>query len=308
MGQNTTLAIVTLAGTPAPPQTSTCANPHRMETPVTRDKAAPPGIDPNIPSVARVYDFFLGGKDNFEVDRKVAEHALRITPDGPAAGQANRAFLRRVIRFLVSEAGIDQFLDIGSGLPTQGNVHEVATEQNPKAQVVYVDNDPIVLTHGRALLAAEGTATVIQADIREPQVILNHPDVRRFLDFDRPIGLLLFAILHHLGDDEDPKAVAAALIDALPSGSYVAISHFRDPGERDPEGSRKAREVERIFNESLGTGRWRTDDEILSFADGLTVLEPGLVPLAEWRPEPDAPAAVQTDTYHTFVGLLARKP
>ncbi|MGC4794036.1 SAM-dependent methyltransferase [Micromonospora saelicesensis] len=275
---------------------------------MTRDKAAPPGIDPNIPSVARVYDFFLGGKDNFEVDRKVAEHALRITPDGPAAGQANRAFLRRVIRFLVSEAGIDQFLDIGSGLPTQGNVHEVATEQNPKAQVVYVDNDPIVLTHGRALLAAEGTATVIQADIREPQVILNHPDVRRFLDFDRPIGLLLFAILHHLGDDEDPKAVAAALIDALPSGSYVAISHFRDPGERDPEGSRKAREVERIFNESLGTGRWRTDDEILSFADGLTVLEPGLVPLAEWRPEPDAPAAVQTDTYHTFVGLLARKP
>ncbi|KAB1923896.1 SAM-dependent methyltransferase [Micromonospora noduli] len=275
---------------------------------MTRDKAAPPGIDPNIPSVARVYDFFLGGKDNFEADRKVAEHALRITPDGPAAGQANRAFLRRVIRFLVSEAGIDQFLDIGSGLPTQGNVHEVATEQNPKAQVVYVDNDPIVLSHGRALLAAEGTATVIQADIREPQEILNHPDVRRFLDFDRPIGLLLFAILHHLGDDEDPKAVAAALIDALPSGSYVAISHFRDPGERDPEGSRKAREVERIFNESLGTGRWRTDEEILSFADGLTVLEPGLVPLAEWRPEPDAPAGVQTDTYHTFVGLLARKP
>ncbi|WP_330440625.1 SAM-dependent methyltransferase [Micromonospora sp. NBC_00821] len=275
---------------------------------MTRDKAAPPGIDPNIPSVARVYDFFLGGKDNFEADRKVAEHALRITPDGPAAGQANRAFLRRVIRFLVGEAGIDQFLDIGSGLPTQGNVHEVATEQNPKAQVVYVDNDPIVLSHGRALLAAEGTATVIQADIREPEAILNHPDVRRFLDFDRPIGLLLFAILHHLGDDEDPKAVAAALIDALPSGSYVAISHFRDPGERDPEGSRKAREVERVFNESLGTGRWRTDEEILSFADGLTVLEPGLVPLAEWRPEPDAPATVQTDTYHTFVGLLARKP
>ncbi|MET8360977.1 SAM-dependent methyltransferase [Micromonospora sp. NPDC005171] len=275
---------------------------------MTRDKAAPAGIDPTIPSVARVYDFFLGGKDNFEADRKVAEHALRITPDGPAAGQANRAFLRRVIRFLVSEAGIDQFLDIGSGLPTQGNVHEVATEQNSKAQVVYVDNDPIVLTHGRALLAAEGTATVIQADIREPEAILNHPDVRRFLDFDRPVGLLLFAILHHLGDDEDPKAVAAALIDALPSGSYVAISHFRDPGERDPEGSRKAREVERIFNESLGTGRWRTDEEILSFAEGLTVLEPGLVPLAEWRPESDAPAATQTDTYHTFVGLLARKP
>ncbi|MET8122609.1 SAM-dependent methyltransferase [Micromonospora sp. NPDC005189] len=275
---------------------------------MTRDKAAPHGIDPRIPSVARVYDFFLGGKDNFEVDRKVAEQALRITPDGPEAGQANRAFLRRVIRFLVTEAGIDQFLDIGSGLPTQGNVHEVATEQNPKAQVVYVDNDPIVLAHGRALLAAEGTATVIQADVRAPQEILNHPEVRRFLDSGRPIGLLLFAILHHLGDDDDPRAVAAALIDALPSGSYVAISHFRDPAERDPEGSRKAREVERVFNESLGTGRWRTDEEILSFADGLTLLEPGLVPLAEWRPEPGTPAAKQTDTYHTFVGLLARKP
>ncbi|WP_435586747.1 SAM-dependent methyltransferase [Micromonospora aurantiaca (nom. illeg.)] len=257
---------------------------------MTRDKAAPPGIDVTVPSVARVYDYFLGGKDNFEVDRKVAEHALRITPDGPAAGQANRAFLRRVIRYLVTEAGIDQFLDIGSGLPTQGNVHEVAIEHNPAARVVYVDNDPIVLAHGRALLAAEGTATVIQADIREPEEILNDPDVRRFLDFDRPIGLLLFAILHHIGDDEDPRSVAAALIDALPSGSYVAISHFRDPGERDPEGSRKAREVERVFNESLGTGRWRTDEEILAFADGLTPLEPGLVPLAEWRPDPDAPA------------------
>lgn len=282
--------------------------PRSLEKPVTRDKAAPPGIDVTVPSVARVYDYFLGGKDNFEVDRKVAEHALRITPDGPAAGQANRAFLRRVIRFLVTEAGIDQFLDIGSGLPTQGNVHEVAVEHNPAARVVYVDNDPIVLAHGRALLAAEGTATVIQADIREPEEILNDPDVRRFLDFDRPIGLLLFAILHHIGDDEDPRSVAAALIDALPSGSYVAISHFRDPGERDPEGSRKAREVERVFNESLGTGRWRTDEEILSFADGLTVLDPGLVPLAEWRPDPDAPAPQQTDTYHTFVGLLARKP
>ncbi|PZF95133.1 SAM-dependent methyltransferase [Micromonospora endophytica] len=274
---------------------------------MTRDEAAPPGIDTSIPSVARVYDFFLGGKDNFEVDRQVAAHALRITPDGPAAGQANRAFLRRVVRYLVAEVGLDQFLDIGSGLPTQGNVHEVAIEHNPKARVVYVDNDPIVLTHGRALLAEEGTATVIQADIRSPQEILHHPDVRRFLDFDRPVGLLLFAILHHLGDDENPKAVAAELIDALPSGSYVAISHFRDPGEQAPEASRKAREVERIFNESLGTGRWRRDEEILDFADGLTVLEPGLVPLAEWRPEPGTPAVEQTDTYHTFVGMLARK-
>ncbi|MDG4793599.1 SAM-dependent methyltransferase [Micromonospora sp. WMMD1082] len=272
------------------------------------NEAAPSGVDVSVPSIARVYDFMLGGKDNFAVDRTVAEHALKITPDGPQAAQANRAFLRRVVRFLAAEQKIGQFLDLGSGLPTQGNVHQVATRHDPQARVVYVDNDPIVLAHGRALLAHEGAATVIQADVRSPEVILEGAEVRQFLDFSRPIGLLLFGILHHIGDDEDPKAVAAKLIEALPSGSYVAISHFRDPGERQPDASRKAREVERIFNESLGTGRWRTDEEILSFVEGLEVLEPGLVPLAEWRPEPGETAPSQSDTYHTFVGLVARKP
>ncbi|TDB74754.1 SAM-dependent methyltransferase [Micromonospora sp. KC723] len=275
---------------------------------MTGQKAAPPGIDMNVPSVARVYDFMLGGKDNFAVDRMVAEHALKITPDGPQAAQANRAFLRRVVRFLVAEQGIDQFLDLGSGLPTRGNVHEVATRHDPRARVVYVDNDPIVLAHGRALLAHDGTATVIQADARSPEAILEHPELRRFLDFDRPVGLLLFGILHHIRDDEDPKAIATTLCAALPPGSYAAISHFRDPGARYPAASDKAREVERIFNQSLGTGRWRTDEEILSFVEGLEVVEPGLVPLAEWRPEPGEGSPKQTDTYQTFVGLVARKP
>ncbi|GAB3838085.1 SAM-dependent methyltransferase [Micromonospora andamanensis] len=274
---------------------------------MANEEVAPAGVDMTVPSIARVYDFMLGGKDNFAVDRAVAEHALKITPDGPQAGQANRAFLRRAVRFL-TEQGINQFLDLGSGLPTQGNVHQVALRHDPQARVVYVDNDPIVLAHGRALLADAGTATVVQADIRSPEAVLDHPETRRFLDFDRPVGLLLFAILHHLRDDEDPKAVAARLIDALPSGSYVAISHFRDPGDRHPDASRKAREVERIFNESLGTGRWRTDEEILSFVEGLEVLEPGLVPVAAWRPDPDEAAPEQSDTYHTFVGLVARKP
>ncbi|MFI7549288.1 SAM-dependent methyltransferase [Micromonospora sediminimaris] len=274
---------------------------------MANEEVAPSGVDMSVPSIARVYDFMLGGKDNFAVDRAVAEHALRITPDGPQAGQANRAFLRRAVRFL-TEQGIGQFLDLGSGLPTQGNVHQVALRHDPQARVVYVDNDPIVLAHGRALLADAGTATVVQADIRSPEAILEHPEVRRFLDFERPVGLLLFAILHHLTDDENPKAVAARLIDALPSGSYVAISHFRDPGDRHPDASRKAREVERIFNESLGTGRWRTDEEILSFVEGLEVAEPGLVPVAAWRPDPDETAPEQSDTYHTFVGVVARKP
>nr|MDT0661187.1 SAM-dependent methyltransferase [Micromonospora sp. DSM 115978] len=268
---------------------------------------APSGVDTSVPSVARVYDWMLGGKDNFAVDRMVAQKALEITPDGPEAGRANRDFLRRVVRHLVADQGITQFIDIGSGLPTQGNVHEIAREANPQARVVYVDNDPIVLAHGRALLADAGRATVIQADLRRPAEILGHPEVREFIDFERPVGLLLFAILHHLTDDEDPGAVARTMIDALPSGSWVAVSHFRDPGDAHPEASRKAREVEKLFNQTLGTGRWRSDEEILAYLDGLEVVEPGLVPVADWRPEPGAPPSAQTDTYHTFVGALARK-
>jgi hypothetical protein len=257
-----------------------------------------------------VYDFMLGGKDNFAIDRQVAAMALQITPDGPAAGRAGRRFLGRVVRYLAGEAGITQFLDLGSGLPTQGNVHEIAASVNPDARVVYVDNDPMVLAHGRALLTTAPTAEVINADIREPDKILEHPDVRRLIDFDKPVGLLLLAILHHLNDDEDPAGIAARLIAALPSGSYVAISHFHDPGETHPDASRKALTVEKIFNERLGTGRWRSAAEILSYLPGLEVLEPGLVPMEEWRPDPDddAEPVDQSDTYYTFVGVVARKP
>jgi hypothetical protein len=276
----------------------------------TEDIAPPPGVDPTKPSIARVYDFMLGGKDNFAIDRHVGAMELQITPDGPAAGRANRRFLGRIVRFLTGEAGITQFLDLGSGLPTLGNVHEIATSVNPEARVVYVDNDPMVLAHGRALLATAPTATVIQADIREPDKILEHPDVLRLLDFEQPVGLLLLAILHHINDDEDPAGIAARLIDALPSGSYVAISHFHDPAEKHPEASRKALAVEKIFNEKLGTGRWRSEAEILSYLPGLEVLEPGLVPVADWRAEPGEQLnpEEQSDTYYTFVGALARKP
>ena len=275
---------------------------------MTTEEWAPPGVDTNVPSVARVYDFLLGGKDNFAIDRMVAHKALEITPDGPAAGAANRQFLRQAIRYLVVEQGIHQFLDIGSGLPTQGNVHEIAKEFNPSSKVVYVDNDPMVLAHGRALLADAESTTVIQADVREPDAILNNPEARRFIDFDQPVGLLLFAILHHLGDDEDPAAVSAALRAPLVSGSHIAISHFRDPGDKHPDASRKALEVEKIFNQAFGTGRWRTDEEILAYFGDFEIVEPGLVPVVEWRPDPGTPAPEQTDTYHTFVGAVGRKP
>ncbi|MEV4378029.1 SAM-dependent methyltransferase [Streptosporangium sp. NPDC049644] len=266
----------------------------------------PPEIDTSKPSVARVYDYFLGGKDNFAVDRQVAEMVLKTAPDASDAGRANRAFLQRAVRFMAAEAGIRQFIDIGSGLPTQGNVHEVAQAVDSEARIVYVDNDPIVLAHGQALLATNGSTTVIQADLRDPEAILGHPDLRRFIDFDQPVGLLLLAILHHIRDDEDPAGLAARLLAPLPSGSYLVISHFHNPGEEHPDASAQALDAERIFNESLGCGRWRTREEILGYFSGTEILEPGLVPLAEWRAQPDD-FTYSGITYHTFVGAVGRK-
>jgi hypothetical protein len=268
---------------------------------------APPGVDTTRPSVARVYDFMLGGKDNFAIDRHVAEISLKITPDGPEAAIANRQFLRRVVRFLTAEVGITQFLDIGSGLPTQGNVHEIARAIDPSVRVVYVDNDPMVLAHGRALLADEHHVQVIRADANDPAAILADPVVQELIDFTRPVCLLLMGILHHIPDDDDPKGLAEQFYAVLPAGSYVVLSHFRDPGDEHPEASRKALEVEKIFNATLGTGRWRKQHEILELLGDLEVLDPGLVPLAEWRPDPGDHKPEQTDTYYTFVGVLARK-
>ncbi|MEO3870806.1 SAM-dependent methyltransferase [Nonomuraea sp. B12E4] len=270
-------------------------------------ESTPHGIDTTKPSVSRVYDYMLGGKDNYEADRQVAAMALRIAPDAPEAARANREFLGRTVRHLAAEVGIRQFLDVGSGLPTQGNVHEIAQSVAPGAKVVYVDHDPVVLVHGRDLLAADQTTTIVEADVREPGKILDDPKTRGLIDFDRPVGLLLFAILHHLADAENPAGVVADLLRPLAPGSHVVISHFHNPGEAHPEVSEQAYAAENIFNDHLGTGRWRTREEILAFFDGLELLEPGLVPLPEWRPGAGDHAAPGI-TYHTFVGGVARKP
>ncbi|RVX42162.1 S-adenosyl methyltransferase [Nonomuraea polychroma] len=275
--------------------------------PESEQETAPPGIDTTKPSVSRVYDYMLGGKDNYAVDRHVAEMALKIAPDAPEAAKANREFLRRTVRYLVGEAGIRQFLDIGSGLPTQGNVHEIAQSVAPGTRVVYVDHDPIVLVHGQALLAADATTTVIEADAREPEKILGDPQTRALIDFSRPVGLLLFGLLHHLSDEEDPGGVLSRFVAPLVPGSHVVISHFHNPGEAHPEVSKQAYGAEKVFNEHLGTGRWRTRDELLAYFDGLELVEPGLVPLPEWRPE-EGDAATPGITYHTFLGAVARKP
>ena len=274
---------------------------------MVENEAPPPGIDITKPNIARVYDFMVGGKDHFAIDRMAAGRAMEIMPDAQEAGHACRAFLRRAVRYLAAEAGIRQFLDIGSGLPTATNVHQVAHEVDPSARVVYVDNDPMVLAHGRALLADERTTTVIQSDVRSPGEILGHPVVRDYLDFSKPVGLLLLSILHHLHDGEDPGGIAATLRDALPSGSHLAIIHFWDPADEHPETSLKVKDAERVFNETLGTGRWRRRADVQTYFGDFAMVEPGLVPLAEWRPDAEA-AAEQKDSYYTMIGGVAAKP
>ncbi len=272
------------------------------------EHGVPAGIDVSKPNVARVYDALLGGKDNFAADREFIAMAMaQTTPDAPLAARANRAFLRRVVRFLVSEAGIGQLLDIGSGLPTQGNVSEVAQEVNPLARVAYVDNDPIVCLHSKALLVDTTTTDIITGDIRRPEEILRDPTVRRLIDFGRPVGLLLLAILHHIKDEEDPAGIAAVLRDAMPSGSYLAISSFRMPGPEFPEIREATARIEKLLTENLGTGRWREDEEILRWFGDWELLEPGFVPLAEWRPVVQG-GMRKDETYYTFSGGVARKP
>jgi hypothetical protein len=266
----------------------------------------PVGVDARTPNIARVYNAFLGGKDNFAADRRVLEVALQVTPDAPNLARANRAFLRRVVRYLVGEAGMGQILDVGSGLPTLGNVHEVAHELDPAARIVYVDNDPVVYTHGQALLADARTTEVVTADLRSPGAILADPVVRKFIDFDQPVGLLLLATLHHITDEEDPAGIMTRLRDAMPAGSYLAISSFCMPGPEHPEHRAKTAEIARVFKEKLGSGNWRRDEEILAWFGDWELVEPGLVPLAEWRP--DVRGRIRRDaTYYGFVGGVARK-
>ncbi|WP_300612425.1 SAM-dependent methyltransferase [Trebonia sp.] len=263
-------------------------------------------IDITRPNVARVYDYFVGGKDNFAADREFANKAMDIAPKAPLAAQANRMFLRRVVSYLAGEAGITQFLDIGSGLPTAGNTSEVAHEINPNAHVVYVDNDPVVYTHSKALLADSVTVDIINADIRDPATILTDPAVLRLLDFDRPIGLLLLAVLHHIEDHEDPAWIVARLRDAMPSGSYLAISSFRMPGPELPELRAKTIEGEKLLAQGLGSGRWREEEELRTWFGDWELLPPGFVSLLEWRPP--TPEHIERDeVYHSFFGGLARK-
>ena len=263
--------------------------------------AVPTGIDTKVPSTARMYDFWLGGKDHFAVDRVAALKVSEAVPEVKMMATENRKFLRRAVRYLAAEAGITQFLDIGTGLPTQGNVHQVAQEVNPDSRVVYVDNDPMVLTHSRALKTGGNTA-VIEADLRDPAAILNHPRTVELIDFRQPLAVLLVAVLHFIGEDDDPYAIVGSIYEVLPPGSYLVISHATD-GILSGDSAGKVAED---YRKNVAQGSTlRNRDEILRFFTEFELVEPGLVQVPCWRSDdPQSP-----DTGNVWVlGAIGHKP
>ncbi|PSK91377.1 S-adenosyl methyltransferase [Murinocardiopsis flavida] len=245
-------------------------------------------IDLTKPSIARVYSYFLGGKDYFEVDKRMSEYARSVVPEILKLAIANRSFVQRAVRFM-AEQGVDQFLDIGSGLPSDGNIHEIAQEVIPAARVVYVDKDLTVLSHAQALLVGVETCAILTRDLLEPEKILTDDDTRRLLDFSRPVGLILGGILHHLSHHRESLRVSAVLRDALPVGSYIAVSHFKLPDPEDAEDHERAKQAENAFLEKLGTGRWSPPEQIMAYFGDFTMVEPGLVNCDAWHKTKDDP-------------------
>lgn len=266
--------------------------------------STPPGIDISRPHSARMYDYYLGGKDNFAIDRETAEKALQSWPTGPIAARENRGFLARAVSYLVREAGIRQFLDIGTGLPSANNTHEVAQRLRPESRVVYVDNDPLVLAHARALLTSTpaGRTAYIDADLREPEKILANPVVRDTLDFSEPVALMLVAILHFFTEEDDPRAIVDTLLAALAPGSYLVASSLSP--EHNPEGIHG---MEADYRAAGVTVRSRSADEFgRMFFSGLELVPPGVVLTSEWRPTDAGPRARPEEV--NAYGAVARKP
>ena len=240
-------------------------------------------VDTTVAHIARVYDYWLGGKDNFAVDRIAAERVIAAHPDIVRSARGNRAFLGRAVRYLVREAGVRQFLDIGTGLPAASNTHEVAQGAAPECRVVYVDNDPVVLSHARALLASgpEGATAYVDADLRDPETIL--AAAADVLDFSRPVAVMLVAIMQHISDQDDPYGIVARLAAGVPSGSYLALSH----PARDIQAAAMAEIADRMNELVAEKVTFRTQAEVSRFFDGLDLAEPGVVPVQDWRPESD---------------------
>jgi hypothetical protein len=263
-------------------------------------------IDTTRPHSARRYDYWLGGKDNFAADRESADRIANAFPAIRTGVVENRRYLRRVIAYL-AQAGIRQFLDIGTGIPTRPNVHDVAQRIAPASRIVYVDNDPLIMVHARALMtsAREGSTAYVQADLRDPEAILTDPELRDTLNLHEPVGLLLVAVLHFLADADDPYKLVARLVDALPPGSHVALSH----ATFDPLPAHTVDKLQDLTAPGSADGpfRARTRNEVAQFVDGLTLVEPGLVSIVDWQPDQEPkPGASAADT--AMYGAVARKP
>jgi hypothetical protein len=260
----------------------------------------PPQIDANVPHIARVYDYWLGGKDNFAADRELGEKTLQAYPNLVFSVRANRAFLARAVRFLAAEAGIRQFLDIGTGIPTANNTHEVAQRVAPQCRIVYVDNDPIVLSHARALLTSkpEGVCAYLDADLRDPDKIL--AAAADTLDFSQPVAVMLIAVMHFIGDDAEASAIVNRLMDACAPGSYLTISHAASDIDAEQQ-----TEMVRQLNQSVAEKATLRDQAgVTRLFDGYELLDPGVTRTAEWRPDSDLEAASPAAVW----AGVARKP
>jgi trans-aconitate methyltransferase len=267
----------------------------------------PLGFDPTALNAARIYDYWLGGKDNFAADRRAAERIIAYAPEIPRLAREHRQFLGRVVRFMAA-AGIDQFIDIGTGLPTQGHVHEVLRAATPDARVAYVDHDPVVLVHARALLKDSDRVTIVQGDLRDPDRILRDPLLLDMIDMSRPVAVLLLAVLHLIGDDEQAMDAVARLWDAMAPGSYLAISHAVCDPDNDNEAIAK---ILKLYREGPMKGSkrqvLRTEDEVLAFFSdpGMEFVAPGLVELSAWRSESIKPADAAASIWS--IGGIAHK-
>ena len=267
-----------------------------------KPKDNPTQLDLEQPSAARIYDYLLGGFHNFDVDRAAAQKITGILPDMPLYMRTNRAFLRRIVRFLTDQ-GIDQYLDLGSGIPTVGNVHEIAQQANPSARVVYVDNEPVAVTHSRTILEDNPKATVIQADIRQPDVILSHPETQRLLDFNKPTAVLLLSVLLFVTDEEAYRVVRS-MRDALVSGSFISISHPTDDDTPPEQGE----QTKRLYSSMGAPVRVRSFNEVEKLFDGLELLKPGLVYVPLWRPEGPDDLFLKNPELSAYYAGVGRKP
>jgi S-adenosyl methyltransferase len=266
----------------------------------TAAKAKPPAFDTSVANQARIYDYLLGGKDNYAADREAVDAVIKIAPEMGFTARANRAFLGRAVRYLAAEAGIRQFLDIGTGIPTAGNTHHVAQAAAPESRVVYVDYDPIVLAHARALLNSSeaGATEYIDADLRDTDTILARAS--RLLDFTQPVAVTMLFILHAIPDEDDPHAIVATVLDALPPGSYLALSHLGSD-IFDEQAQQGFQNIVGRMSQQQYTGRSR--EQMLRFFKGMELVEPGLVRIEEWRPDPGS----VNDYKSTAWGAVGRK-